>query len=84
MQWGGAKNIAQGAATTCYVATHPSLAGVGGKYFSDCHVARTSRHGQNEALAEKLWQYSNNYLSDYLSNKTNSKKKARKKEPIQA
>lgn len=84
MQWGGAKNIAQGAATTCYAATHPSLTGVGGKYFSDCHVSRTSRHGQNEALAEKLWQYSNNYLSDYLSKKTNSKKKTRKKVPIQA
>ena len=79
MQFSGGKSIAQGAATTCYVATHPSLKGVSGKYFSDCHVARTSRHGQNEALAEKLWSYSNEYLSKYLS-KEPSKAKAADKE----
>ena len=52
------KSIAQGAATQCYVATHPSLKGVRGKYFSDCNEARPSRHGRDEAMAERLWTVS--------------------------
>ncbi|MGH8177736.1 MAG: SDR family NAD(P)-dependent oxidoreductase, partial [Steroidobacter sp.] len=31
------KSPAQGAATTCYVATHPTLAKVSGEYFADCN-----------------------------------------------
>jgi hypothetical protein len=50
-----AKNVAQGAATQCFVATHPSLARVSGEYFVDCNVARSSRHGRDEAMAERLW-----------------------------
>lgn len=50
------KSIPQGAATQCYVATHPSLADVSGEYFSDCNVAKHSRHGYDMALAEKLWE----------------------------
>lgn len=49
------KNMEQGAATQCYVATHPSLAGVTGEYFSDCNITKPSRHARNEAMAEKLW-----------------------------
>lgn len=49
------KNMEQGAATQCYVATHPSLANVSGEYFSDCNVTKPSRHARNEAMAEKLW-----------------------------
>ena len=32
------KSVEQGAATQCYVATHPSLAGKTGRYFSDCNI----------------------------------------------
>lgn len=49
------KSVHQGAATQCYVAVHPSLANVSGEYFEDCNVARSSRAGRDEALAEKLW-----------------------------
>lgn len=49
------KTIPQGAATQCFVATHPSLAGVTGKYFADCNEARPSRYAEDDALAEKLW-----------------------------
>lgn len=49
------KTIPQGAATQCYVATHPSLARVSGEYFSHCNVAKSSRHGQDEAMSERLW-----------------------------
>jgi NAD(P)-dependent dehydrogenase (short-subunit alcohol dehydrogenase family) len=50
------KTIAQGAATQCFVATHPSLEKVTGKYFSDCNLARTSRHGANAQMARDLWE----------------------------
>jgi NAD(P)-dependent dehydrogenase (short-subunit alcohol dehydrogenase family) len=50
-----AKSVPQGAATQCFVATHPSLAGVSGEYFANCNVARSSYHGRDEALAERLW-----------------------------
>lgn len=53
-----AKNVAQGAATTCYVASHPSLETVSGQYFSDCNVAKASRHGRDRELAKQLWQVS--------------------------
>ena len=49
------KNMEQGAATQCYVATHPSLASVSGEYFSDCNITKPSRHARNEAMAERLW-----------------------------
>jgi len=49
------KTIAQGAATQCYVAVRPELAGVSGRYFSDCAEATTLPAGQDDALAEVLW-----------------------------
>ena len=49
------KTVAQGAATQVYVATHPSLASVSGKYFADCNEARPRRDGEDSALAAKLW-----------------------------
>jgi NAD(P)-dependent dehydrogenase (short-subunit alcohol dehydrogenase family) len=50
------KNASQGAATQCYVATHGSLAGVSGEYFVDCNLGRSSKHGGDEAMAERLWE----------------------------
>jgi NAD(P)-dependent dehydrogenase (short-subunit alcohol dehydrogenase family) len=49
------KSIPQGAATQCYVATHPSLREVSGEYFADCNVATPSRYGRDDELAERLW-----------------------------
>ncbi|KAF8395093.1 hypothetical protein HHK36_019033 [Tetracentron sinense] len=53
------KNIPQGAATTCYVALHPSLKGVTGKYFQDCNEKTPSKFARDEVLAKKLWEFSN-------------------------
>jgi len=50
------KTPEQGAATTCYVATHPSLEKVSGRYFIDCNVAETSARGRDAELARKLWE----------------------------
>jgi NAD(P)-dependent dehydrogenase (short-subunit alcohol dehydrogenase family) len=49
------KTIPEGAATQCFVTTHPSLASVSGEYFFDCNVGRTSRHGRDQAMADRLW-----------------------------
>ncbi|XP_021280979.1 short-chain dehydrogenase TIC 32, chloroplastic-like [Herrania umbratica] len=49
------KTIPQAAATTCFVATHPRLVNVSGKYFADCNEARTSKLGSNSNEAARLW-----------------------------
>jgi NAD(P)-dependent dehydrogenase (short-subunit alcohol dehydrogenase family) len=49
------KSVPEGAATQCFVATHPSLAKTSGEYFADCNVASSSSHGRDLAMAERLW-----------------------------
>ncbi|XP_051148903.1 short-chain dehydrogenase TIC 32 B, chloroplastic-like [Andrographis paniculata] len=57
------KNVHQGAATTCYVALHPSLEGVTGKYFVDCNEFKPSRFARSEDLAKRLWELSNKLVN---------------------
>ncbi|KHF98432.1 Short-chain dehydrogenase TIC 32, chloroplastic [Gossypium arboreum] len=57
------KNVPQGAATTCYVALHPRLNGVTGKYFADCNEMRPSSYARNESLGRELWEFSNKLIS---------------------
>ncbi|XAR50947.1 Very-long-chain 3-oxoacyl-CoA reductase [Bertholletia excelsa] len=57
------KNVPQGAATTCYVALHPKLKGVTGKYFLDCNKWPPSKFATDEALAKKLWDFSNKLVN---------------------
>ncbi|OAY59720.1 short-chain dehydrogenase TIC 32 A, chloroplastic [Manihot esculenta] len=53
------KTIPQAAATTCYVATHPRLLNVSGKYFADCNEASsTSKLGSSSTEAARLWSAS--------------------------
>ncbi|GJX06166.1 short-chain dehydrogenase TIC 32, chloroplastic [Tanacetum coccineum] len=52
------KTIPQAAATTCYVATHPELRNVSGKYFADCNEASNSEIGCNLKEAARLWSFS--------------------------
>lgn len=49
------KTVEQGAATQCFVATHPSLETVSGAYFADCNVAQSSALSHDAALGERLW-----------------------------
>lgn len=49
------KTPAEGAATQCFVATHPSLASVSGQYFADCNVKRPRADAEDVALAQRLW-----------------------------
>lgn len=52
------KSVPEGAATQCYVTSHPSLANVNGEYFFDCNVAKSSRHGRDGGMADRLWAVS--------------------------
>uniref|UniRef100_A0ACD5Y0E4 Uncharacterized protein n=1 Tax=Avena sativa TaxID=4498 RepID=A0ACD5Y0E4_AVESA len=52
------KTVPQAAATTCYVAVHPALAGVSGKYFADCNEASPSRLASSAEEAARLWSFS--------------------------
>jgi WW domain-containing oxidoreductase len=52
------KNVAQGAATECYLATNPVVAGVTGGYFADCNPARPRAIADDAALAARLWEAS--------------------------
>jgi NAD(P)-dependent dehydrogenase (short-subunit alcohol dehydrogenase family) len=58
---------AQGAATSCYLASHPSLAGVTGLYFVDCNPAEQSDLQKDPALAARLWQVSEELTRPYLA-----------------
>lgn len=60
------KTVAQGAATQCYVATHPSLAGVSGLYFADCNPAEQSDYQKDEAMAARLWAVSEELTRGYI------------------
>lgn len=63
---GGRKSVAQGAATTCYLAAHPELAGISGEYFEDCNPAQPSPLMEDAALAARLWAVSEDLAGPYL------------------
>ncbi|OEL29964.1 Short-chain dehydrogenase TIC 32, chloroplastic [Dichanthelium oligosanthes] len=52
------KNAQQGAATTCYVALHPQVKGVSGKYFCDSNLYEPNDKAKDMALAKKVWDFS--------------------------
>ncbi|MBM4360135.1 MAG: SDR family NAD(P)-dependent oxidoreductase [Deltaproteobacteria bacterium] len=60
------KSIAQGAATTLYVATQPAIEAHSGCYFSDCAVAKTIKQGTDDALGEALWKLSEDRTAVHL------------------
>ncbi len=64
----GGKTIAQGAATTCYVATSPQLGNISGQYFEDCNAVTVlgDNHLHDTEQATKLWQVSETLTKDYL------------------
>ena len=48
----------QGAATTCYLALHPDVKDVSGKYYADCNVVVPNSYAMDGELAKKLWAFS--------------------------
>jgi len=58
------KSIPEGAATQTYLAVHPAVARVRGKYFADCNESHTTAHGRDDAMAEKLWETSERIVAE--------------------
>ncbi len=67
------KTIPQGAATSCWAATAPEIAGKGGTYLEDCHIAETDDEDPNggvrsyaldEDTAEALWSLSEEMIGE--------------------
>ncbi len=65
--WTFMKSVEAGAATQCYVATSPALAGVSGYYFADCNPLLPSAQMQDAALAAKLWAVSEELTGEPVS-----------------
>ncbi len=53
-----AKSVQQGAATQCYVMSHPKMRGVSGFYLADCNNKKPNKLVRDEALAKRLWDVS--------------------------
>ena len=60
------KTPGEGAATTCYLATSPTLVGVSGYYFADCNPEEPSAAMQNLEMAKRLWDVSEDLVRDFL------------------
>ncbi|MGD9598506.1 MAG: SDR family NAD(P)-dependent oxidoreductase [Steroidobacteraceae bacterium] len=65
--WTFMKSIPAGAATQCYVATSPRLAGVSGRYFANCNPEVPGGHMEDVALAAKLWSVSEELTRPWLT-----------------
>ncbi|CAN6234524.1 unnamed protein product [Urochloa humidicola] len=54
------KSVDQGAATVCYLALHPQVTGVTGKYFIDCNAIAIDPKSPatDKELAKRLWDFS--------------------------
>ena len=61
------KSTAQGAATTCYVATHPDLQRVSGCYFANCNPETPSPAMQDQEMAARLWEISEELTRDFAA-----------------
>ena len=48
----------QGAQTTIYCATEPSLKEVSGQYFGDCKLDECTPQAKDDGTAKKLWEIS--------------------------
>ncbi|XP_077248715.1 short-chain dehydrogenase TIC 32, chloroplastic-like [Tasmannia lanceolata] len=58
------KNIAQGSSTTCYVALHPNVRGVTGKYFANCNETTPSAQSRDKDLGKRLWEFSQELIQE--------------------
>lgn len=58
---------AEGSATVCYVAAHPSVAHVTGEYFRYCSPGPQHEYQTDAAMAKKLWDVSTELTRKYLT-----------------
>jgi NAD(P)-dependent dehydrogenase (short-subunit alcohol dehydrogenase family) len=52
-----ARTPEKGAETLIWLATSPEAAQHSGEYFHDCKIAKTSAAAKDDALATRLWEY---------------------------
>jgi NAD(P)-dependent dehydrogenase (short-subunit alcohol dehydrogenase family) len=64
------RTVEQGAATSCYVATVPVLAGVTGNFFADCNPIVPDPRALDREAAARLWTVSEQLLEPYLRGRT--------------
>ena len=69
---GYGKTVEEGAATSCYVATSPLLGSTSGEFFEDCNavVVTGDNHLHDGAMAEELWQVSEDLTREHLVSHT--------------
>lgn len=61
-----ARRFKQGAATSTYVALHPNMKGISGKFFADCNEEPTTTYtklGGDEEAAKKLFATADEWTS---------------------
>ncbi|WP_101925347.1 MULTISPECIES: SDR family NAD(P)-dependent oxidoreductase [Luteimonas] len=61
-----ARSVAQGAATPCWLAASPDVAGRSGDFWRDFAPARQSDTQRDAAMAARLWDVSETLLRDWL------------------
>jgi hypothetical protein len=63
------RNVPQGAAIRCCVATAPGLIRSSGYYFEDCNpvVPGPGKHMDDTDLAARLWARSESLVKEYLA-----------------
>ena len=59
-----ARTVAVGAATPCYAAVHPAMAGVSGHYLRDFRSAEQGAMQRDAAMARRLWDVSEALVGD--------------------
>jgi NAD(P)-dependent dehydrogenase (short-subunit alcohol dehydrogenase family) len=64
--WSFMKTTEAGAGTQAYVATATALEGYGGYYFSDCNPVNPDPRMQDERMASKCWDISEEMTRDFL------------------
>lgn len=57
------KSIPQGAATTCFVAAHPAMAGKTGGFYADCRPYKPNPHADDPGFRQRLWDVSASILA---------------------
>ena len=60
------KTIPQGAATTCYVATAPTLADYSGYFFEHCNPILAGGYTEDRDMARRLWDVSMELTDGYV------------------
>ncbi len=58
-----ARTPEKGAETLVWLASSPEVAQISGEYFADKKIARTTRLAKDDALAGKLWEFTEGLLS---------------------